>query len=299
MDLEAMAAALDASPDYRVLRRFVPRTRFHGMPSSGLKRGVILDTETTGMDMALDEVIELGMVAFTYDPSTGQAYEVVGTLDLLEQPSKPIPPESTQVHGITDEMVRGKRIDDDQVAVFLRGVDLVIAHNAQFDRGMVEKRLPIFETLSWACSLKEVPWQREGMGSAKLDYLLNQFGFFHEAHRAEADCLALLDVLQRPLPGSGRLGMAWLMDAQRSPTYRVWATGSPFDNKEKLKALGYRFDGTTKVWNLLTTADQVELDLVALKEAGFNGRPARIQIETLDGRVKYSKRSGEKVQRSL
>ncbi len=42
MDLEAMAGALEVGPDYRVLRRFVPKTRFHDMPTNCLKCGIVL-----------------------------------------------------------------------------------------------------------------------------------------------------------------------------------------------------------------------------------------------------------------
>jgi len=299
MDFENMAKQLEASPDYRVLRRLMPRTDFYDLPTAALKRGIIVDTETTGVDAAHDEIIEIGMVVFSYDTSSGQVYRVLETISELEQPSKPIPLETTKVHGITDDMVHGKRINDAKVMAMLSGVDLVIAHNAEFDRVMLERRLPIFESVRWGCSFKEIPWRAEGIGSQKLDYILNQMGFFHDAHRAVADCLALLEVLQRPLPGSGRLGLTWLLEAQRQQTYRIWATGSPYDNKDKLKALGYRFDSATKVWNLLTTARQVEQDLVTLKDTGYNGRPARVQVEVLDGLVKYSTRSGVKVQREI
>lgn len=294
-----MAAQLEAHPNYRVLRRLVPRTHFNELPQAGLKRGVIVDTETTGTDTTNDEIIELGMVVFSYDPDSGLVHRVLETFSELEQPSKPIPPESAQVHGITDEMVRGKRIDDERVKNILSAVDMVIAHNAAFDRAMLERRLPIFSLVSWGCSFREIPWREEGIGSQKLDYILNQFGLFHEAHRAEADCLALLEVLQRPLPASGKLGLLWMLESQRQPSYRIWATGSPFDNKDNLKALGYRWDGNTKCWNLMTTHDRLEEDLVTLKEAGFNGKPARVQVETLDGLVKYSQRPGVKSQRSI
>lgn len=152
---------------------------------------------------------------------------------------------------------------------------------------------------SWACSLRDVAWAQEGMGSSRLDYLLNQFGFFHEAHRAEADCMALLEVLQRPLPRSGQMGLSLLLQSHRTPEYRVWATGSPFDNKDQLKARGYKFDGGSKVWNLLVAEAQLEQELLVLKEIGFNGKAAKIQIETLDGLVKYSTRSGKKEARAL
>jgi DNA polymerase-3 subunit epsilon len=120
MDFENIAKQLEASPDFKVLRRLVPRTHFYDLPAAGLKRGVIVDTETTGVNAAHDEIIELGMVVFSYDANSGQVHRVLETISALEQPSKPIPPETTKVHGITDDMVRGKRIDDAKVAAMSR-----------------------------------------------------------------------------------------------------------------------------------------------------------------------------------
>ena len=112
----------------------------------------------------------------------------------------PIPPESTAIHHITDDMVRGQRLDEAAIGRVLEGAGLVIAHNAGFDRPFVEARLPAFRALPWACSLKEVPWDSLGLGSAKLDYLAYRYGFFFEGHRAEIDCRALLEVLRLPIP---------------------------------------------------------------------------------------------------
>jgi DNA polymerase-3 subunit epsilon len=109
MDLEIMAKQVEASPNYRVLRRMVPRNQLHDLPATGVKRGVIVDTETTGTDIANDQIIELSIVVFTCDERTGQACRVLETLSELEQSSIPIPPETTKVHGITDDMVRGYR----------------------------------------------------------------------------------------------------------------------------------------------------------------------------------------------
>jgi DNA polymerase III subunit epsilon len=65
-DLAAMAEVLGQSSEYRVLRRLVPRPT--SMPASGqeTKIGILLDTETTGLDHRTDELIELGMVKFGY-----------------------------------------------------------------------------------------------------------------------------------------------------------------------------------------------------------------------------------------
>jgi len=86
----------------------------------------VVDTETTGVDPDKDAIIELGMVLFEFDPATGSAYRVLGSFDQLEDPGFPIPPESTSVHGITDEMVAGRRIDDAGVAQFLDGVSWLL-----------------------------------------------------------------------------------------------------------------------------------------------------------------------------
>ena len=44
----------------------------------------------------------------------------------------------TELTGITNEMVSGKHIDGSSVSEFLKDVDLIIAHNAKFDRAFFE-----------------------------------------------------------------------------------------------------------------------------------------------------------------
>src|SRR4051812_2546674 len=67
-DCEAAARMLEATGDYRVLRRLQPRPiALSRTPRQGEKIAIIVDTETTGLDHTKDEVIELGMLSFTYD----------------------------------------------------------------------------------------------------------------------------------------------------------------------------------------------------------------------------------------
>jgi DNA polymerase III subunit epsilon len=101
-DLAAMAEVLGQSSEYRVLRRLVPRPT--SMPASGqeTKIGILLDTETTGLDHRTDEVIELGMVKFGYTPD-GRIIDVTDTFSAFNESSEPIPAEITALTGITDE----------------------------------------------------------------------------------------------------------------------------------------------------------------------------------------------------
>src|SRR3546814_2417440 len=64
--LEALAAQLNASGNYRVLRRLLPRTVVTAADGTPTRTGLFIDVETTGLDHQKDEVIELAMVPFTY-----------------------------------------------------------------------------------------------------------------------------------------------------------------------------------------------------------------------------------------
>jgi len=265
-----------------------------------LSKGVVVDTETTGTDSNKDAIIELGMVLFEYDPETGVSYNVIGTFDQLEAPGFAIPPESTAVHGITDEMVAGHSINDADVEQFLEGVSLVVAHNAKFDRVFLEKRLPIFESLPWGCSFAQVDRSGEGVGSAKLDYIAYQYGFFYGAHRAEEDCFALLEILQQKLPKSGDIVLKSILKSLGQKSYTVYALGSPFETKDILKARGYRWDGDKKSWHITVTGDDLlKPEVTWLKGNVYSGRGAKIEIEVQNCLTRFSNRPGNRAVREI
>lgn len=298
--VEQLAREVEQHPDYKVLRRLQPRRSFGVWDGEEeVVQVALVDTETTGMNADRDEIIEIGLVVVAVGTTSGQAFEVQESYGGLEEPSAPIPPETTRVHGITDAMVAGQCIDDQRVEAMLKNVGLVIAHNAGFDRRFLEKRLPVFAGLPWACSVNEVHWYEEGFGSQKLDYILMQCGYFHEAHRAEADCLALLEVLQCPLERAGGMAMRQLLRASAQNRYRIWAVNSPFEVKDDLKALGYRWDAAMRCWNLETSDGALEEELRQLKQLAYPKRPAKISVEVLDARVRFSDRSGIREERVI
>jgi DNA polymerase-3 subunit epsilon len=216
-------------------------------------------------------------------------------LDELEDPGFPIPPETTAVHHITDEMVKGHRIDDTRVAAFLKDASVVIAHNASFDRPFVEARWPLFAQLDWACTIKDIDWKEEGFGSAKLEYLLSTQGYFYDAHRAEADCWALLELLNQVLPQSQQTALLTVLLTLNQPQQKVYAINSPFETKDKLKARNYRWAAELRCWTrVVAGAAEMTQELEWLKHHVYAGRSARVEIETTGGKVRYSNRQGHK-----
>lgn len=269
-DFEAAADILEASGQYRVLRRLQPRPVVTArMAAPGERVAVIVDTETTGLDHTRDEVIELGMVALSYNED-GRIGDVVGTYNALREPTVPITPDITRLTGITPEMVKGHTIDLAVVEAFIQPAHLVIAHNARFDRPFCERLAHGFSLKAWACSHAEVPWSDFGFEGSKLGYLLTQCGWFHQGHRAVEDCHALLEVLAAPLRGDAGGAMSHLLTSARKALLRIWAEGSPFDMKDNLRKRGYRWnDGTNgrpKSWFIEIAEDAYEAEMKFLRQ---------------------------------
>src|SRR5690606_4125498 len=187
---------LNDSGRYRILQRLDPLPVVPDADRMAFPRlGVVVDTETTGLNAAQEEIIEIGAVAFCY-ADDGSIGDVCATFGALQEPSKPIPADITRITNITDEMVKGQTIPLAELEALIADADLIIAHNAGFDRPFLERFSPVFANKPWACSVKEVDWARRGFEGTKLGYLIGQSGYFHNGHRAEDDCHALLTVLK-------------------------------------------------------------------------------------------------------
>ena len=105
-----------------------------------MARQIVLDTETTGMNMGGGPVyighriIEIGCVEIINRRLTGNHFHV------YIKPDRLVDPEAIEVHGITDDFLADKPPFEDVVDEFLEfidGAELVI-HNAPFDVGFMD-----------------------------------------------------------------------------------------------------------------------------------------------------------------
>ena len=90
---------------------------------------VILDLETTGVNIASDRIVEFS--ALKVSPEGGKEW-----LTLRLNPGIPISPEATRIHGITDAAVANEPHFKDvakRIASFLEGSDLAGFNSMKFD----------------------------------------------------------------------------------------------------------------------------------------------------------------------
>ena len=298
LEAEIAITALHATGEFTVIRKLnlEQDLRFSRQSVPGSKIGLCLDTETTGLNYSQDKIIELGIVAFEYDPVTGAIIRITGHYNGFEDPGFPLPPEITEITGITDEMIAGQIFDNERVKELVDKATLVIAHNAAFDRKFVEVRYPAFARVPWACSVNQIDWAKERISSRSLEYLLYKCGGYSiNAHRALDDAEGVLGLLLGNLPLSGTPIFKSLLDKADELTSKICAIGAPFDKKDVLKQRGYRWNdgsgGGCKGWwtNVPHYLEQDELSYLG-KEIYPNGNTDSVDISRIDAYARFSVR---------
>lgn len=187
-----------------------------------LKKGAFLDTETTGLDPENHEILEVGVLLFSYTPF-GAVTSKIGSWHGLQEPTKPVDPKALEVNQITLEQLKGKSLDLAALREALEGVEIIVAHSAEFDRSFLDAlfrnagQQPIAGA-TWLCSRTGIPWKRLGFRSTALGSLARDFGIRNPApHRALGDCATGLALISRRAPGGGSYLRRLLIDAGMNP----------------------------------------------------------------------------------
>lgn len=241
----------------------------------------LLDFETTGFTAGSDEVIEIGLVQVAYSPSLGKITEIIEITSQLECPKQTISELITSITGISNEMVAGTRIDDAHVARIVNSSNVLIAHNAQFDRAFFDIRFPKMANKVWACSVKDIDWRAHGFESAKLEYLLLKNGYFYDGHRAATDCLAMVQLFESVPNALPEL----LANAQKA-SFKILAKGVSYADREVVKKRGYRWDAANRHWYTIVSEDEYAEETVFLNELCGSASSKNI-IEAISPSARY------------
>lgn len=166
---------------------------------------VFLDAETTGTEET-DRIVELAAARLEW--RDGQW--AIETRVALVNPGLNIPPELTEIHGITDAMVAdappfGEVWPAFEAGLFRTGDEIAAAYNAPFDRKMIRaEHLRAFEAAprpvpagmryQWLDPfplVQKIDRFVSGRGRHKLAVTCERWGIpLDGAHRAEDDCIA-------------------------------------------------------------------------------------------------------------
>lgn len=255
-DYENLASELNNHRDYQVLSKLKPKTQFHAPNDHTKHLACIIDTETTGLNTDICEIIELGYQIIEFD-SEGHFYQVLQAKNFLNEPeNESITPEVTKVTGIQPSDVIGHQIPWEEVREDLKDVKLFVAHNAGFDRPILERYHSLFIDTVWGCSANQINWfDLANVSSRSQEFLAWKVGhFFYDAHRALDDVQALSEILSKPL--SDKTALSFLLSAVRELKIKIKAFGSPFEMKDKLRSRGYRWNVSEKVWEKMLNASQ-------------------------------------------
>jgi exodeoxyribonuclease X len=164
---------------------------------------IVLDTETTGIDHAVDQVIELGFAATTLDKTLGSGSALV-------KPSVPISAGASAVHHLIDDDVANAAplavVVDALLNPWCHVPETIAyaAHNAPFDRGF----LPDLTDRPWLDT-----YRMAKRYLPELPHHTNQYLRYHlkldvprdiPAHRALGDCIVTAALLRWLLAGPAR-----------------------------------------------------------------------------------------------
>lgn len=149
---------------------------------------VVFDVETSGLNPTKDDVLEIAAIKL-------KGQEIIDRLELLAQPTKPIPLEAERIHGLNEIylLVNGQSIEL-VIKKFLEflGDSIVVGHNIRefdwlFILAYAQKfKLPtpqnkIIDTLELSRKLLS-------LNSNTLSNVSTHFGYEHkDAHRAMPD----------------------------------------------------------------------------------------------------------------
>lgn len=183
------------------------------------KNYVALDVETTGLNPAEDEIIEVAAVTYRDGHPAAE-------FNSLVRPCKPVPPSVTLITGISQEILTGAPPAEQvlsELRPWLEGA-IVLAHNAQFDLaflGNTARRLslPGFQYAGVIDTLELARLVIPLMKSHRLSALASQLGIpCTHSHRALVDARAEAQVFHRLLellPGLGKQLITQLLEVMR------------------------------------------------------------------------------------
>jgi DNA polymerase-3 subunit epsilon len=215
-----------------------------------IEKILILDTETSGLDENINEVIEIGCILFD-----------VSFKCVLSQVSFLFPVnnnEAEYVNGISAEVSNISQPWEDGLNFFLKLVDcsdFIVAHNVEFDKKWFGKgRLPKLNK-KWICTLEDINWSfkkslkiRPSVTDLALSFSIPVWSL----HRALSDCYYISEVFKK----CDNLEEILLKATEPRFLYKALVN---YEERSLAKNAGFRWNSPVQgAWSKKLTSDEAK-----------------------------------------
>lgn len=201
---------------------------------------LVIDTETTGLSPATDTCIEVAAVL--YSLRFAGIVKVYSTLlaagvENAAESVNHIPSGALEL-GATPSNA-WKTVDG-----WGKQAEAVLAHNADFDRSFVPAE--VLSSIPWIDTCDGITWPRQSKPGASLISLALDHGLgVVDPHRALNDCLLLARLLTRCAELGHDVGALLAQGLRPRAMFQALVS---FDDKDKAKEAGFRWDAPTRRW---------------------------------------------------
>ena len=245
----------------------------HIKASSLFSEGInvcFLDTETTGLKKDSDQIIEIALRLLKIDKTTGEILSIENSYESFNDVDTVLDSNITLITGITNAMIKDKIIDWSVVGEIFENSDIIIAHNARFDRGFLDRYLTLSKEKVWACTHKDIDWLQRGFVKTSLELLSIWHGFYYDSHRAMNDVDALIHLVTHPSYEDNPPVIELIKNSNKLQ-YKVVAVNSPFETKDLLRSNFYRWNPDIRAWWKMIDEEDVEIEREWLTKNIYNG----------------------------
>jgi len=225
-ELNAVALRHDSRPEYYDFDLFRASESQHALDDRRLSElsYTVFDTETTGLDPASDQIIQIGAARLVNGKLLRQE-----AFEQLVDPQRDLPAAGIAIHGIQPAMVRGQPTIDRVLPSFhtFVGDTVLVAHNAAFDMRflqLAESRSgvvfdhPVLDTLLLSAVV------HPNQESHRLEAIAERFGVtVIGRHTALGDAIVTAEVLLKLIPLLAAMGIHTLGQAREAAQKTYYA----------------------------------------------------------------------------
>ncbi len=226
-ETEAPAAGLPGRPefyDFDLFGHAAPTSELDDRPLAELAY-TVFDTETTGLNpTGGDEIIQIGAVRIVNGKLLRQEI-----YEQLVDPQLMIPEAGIPIHGITQDMVKGKPTIDQVLPLFHAYArdTVLVGHNAAFDMRFLQLKeagtgivfdQPVLDTLLLSALL------HPGQASHRIEAIAERFNITVTGrHNALGDAIVTAEIFQRLIPLLAEKGIHTLGQARAASEQTYYA----------------------------------------------------------------------------